>query len=1151
MLLARGGGAEASSFGESGSASIFKPVIEENQTFKNHGRLVTLAIGTLLLLPFLVGALILSGRREEQRQLHKTLLLSLNKMGDFACFYCNEAGKPKDFPMDPKFWPCKPDGTPISPSEWIYREDVPAFKAGWKRLLARQSHEECISYRVSEGGKLRYFEMRVREAGALTGEKGFLGMIRDVTQARERENSLLETNILMQEILDNSPCGIFVKDINDGGRYLISNNHNLQVHGLEPEAMLGKSDAEIFPAKVAEGFERSDREVLEKEGFLKYLDHFTDSAGRERIFQLYKVVLPQKTDKRLLLGISFDLTEIENNRTELAKNVKLLQSIIENMPCHFFVKDASDDFRILLVNEHFAGYFNKEPEELIGKTELELLPSLAQAEKFFKNDLSLLAAGGRSEFISEITGATGESRVFHTSKSLVTLEDGRKLIQGIAIDITEQEKAKTERRKLIKNLNRYIKQERMLKDSLEAVVMSPSSEEALHLLLQTAVEYIGAVSCYLVQYDFSSARFLPLVKYLHPDFEEESGLQMKWRNSVKPPWYSFYERREPFLAPQAYTLRDLLSASGYEELTHYLNVNEILSLATVGLYQDKKIWGSLTFFFRDNEKKFTALDNRWLKVTAHLVEMVLDSRFRHQQLERSEYEKRLIMDTMDIPIQLFDANMKLIRINSAAQKLVGQSEEKILREPCYRNFCGFETRPNDCPTLLTREDHQKHQKALTLKGNDFEICSHPVFIDGKLAYILKTFVDVSESKKTQQKLTQALLKAQDASRAKSFFLATMSHEIRTPLNAVIGFSELLKKGQCPEEEKLEYLESIHLSANALLSLINDILDLSRIEAGAVSLALRNVSIAELLQEIRSIFQYQAQTKGLEFLVECPDDIPALRVDQLRLRQILLNLVGNAVKFTEHGSVKVSGKFKIKTELLGELRLTVEDSGIGIEESAQKKIFQPFIQQDSIRETFLHKGTGLGLAISHQLAIRMGGSLEVESRVGQGSKFTLSLENVPYQNNGQAPLISAPTRQEEELKIPEDILLVDDVPMNLSVLSLMLKNMGAQPRTATSGAKALEEFENFTPEIILTDIWMPDMDGCQLAKSIRKKRKFKQIRIIAVTADSEVQVNFDLGDFDAVLLKPLTIPKMKSLFRDLKKNNLRKPGIRRTDLNKEG
>lgn len=123
-------------------------------------------------------------------------------------------------------------------------------------------------------------------------------------------------------------------------------------------------------------------------------------------------------------------------------------------------------------------------------------------------------------------------------------------------------------------------------------------------------------------------------------------------------------------------------------------------------------------------------------------------------------------------------------------------------------------------------------------------------------------------------------------------------------------------------------------------------------------------------------------------------------------------------------------------------------------------------------------------------------------------------------------------------------------MNLSVLSLMLKNMGARPRTATSGAKALEELENFTPEIILTDIWMPDMDGCQLAKSIRKKRKFKQIRIITVTADSEVQVNFDLGDFDAVLLKPLTIPKMKSLFRDLKKNNLRKPGVRKTDLNKE-
>lgn len=224
--------------------------------------------------------------------------------------------------------------------------------------------------------------------------------------------------------------------------------------------------------------------------------------------------------------------------------------------------------------------------------------------------------------------------------------------------------------------------------------------------------------------------------------------------------------------------------------------------------------------------------------------------------------------------------------------------------------------------------------------------------------------------------------------------------------------------------------------------------------------------------------------------------------------------------------------------MGNLRVAVEDTGVGIEKEALEKIFQPFTQQDSIRDTFLHHGNGLGLAIARQLAIRMGGSLEVESTVGQGSRFTLRLENVPYKHGEHRIENKSPVPAvEEELKIPRDILLVDDVPLNLSLLSLMLKNLGARPRLAESGVTALSELEQFTPEVILTDIWMPDMDGCQLARNIRKKKKLKHTRIVAVTADAEVHVNFDMGAFDAVLLKPLTVSKIKSLFRDLQKKKL--------------
>lgn len=1098
--------------------------------------LKTMALGCVLVAPLLLSGFVLCRWRDKQSKIRIEMLSNICEMGDIACFYCDHWGKEIECSRYSDFWPRGKDGSPVSHTEWIWSEDLPLFEEHWKRLMEGSSLQENISYRVRVGDKFRYFEMQVRGADAHSVEKKFFGLIRDVTQTRERENSLLETNLLMQEMLENLPCSVFVKDINDEGRYIISNRHNLNVHGLRREQMVGKTDSEIFPPSTAEAFIKGDQEVLEKGGVLNYLDHYVDKEGRARVFQLYKVVLPQKTDRRLLLGISFDVTEIEKNRSELKENVELLRSLMDNLPCHFFVKDADNDFRFLLGNDHFENFFQKRPEDYVGKTGPEFFPSTEQAQNFRESDLSLLEKGGKTDIVSEVTGGSGEVRVFQIFKNLLTLNDGRRLILGIATDITVQENNWKERQRLLHNLNKHIKQERLFTSCLESVVMNSSTDESLRLLIQTVTLHIGADACYLSEYDFANSKVLPLIKYINPEFDEIPLSAENLGLSENEPWHTLFNKRELFLLDQAQLLIEQNPRNGFTRFSDYLKANEITSMAGVGLYQNNKLWGSLTFYFRKKEKKFTALDNRWLKVSAHLVEVVLDTRFKHHQLERSEYEKRLIMDTMDIPIQLFDANMKLIRINGAAQKLAGWPEEKILREPCYRNFCGSEARPNDCPTLLARQNLKKHHKSIQLKGADYVICSHPIFIEGKLSYILKTFVDVSESSRAQEKLTRALLKAQEASKAKSYFLATMSHEIRTPLNAVIGFSDLLKKEKCSEEDKLKYLESIHLAANALLNLINDILDLSTIEAGAVPLVLRYVNLSEIIREIQSIFQYQTRVKSLEVNVELKQDIPVLKLDQLRFRQILLNLVGNAVKFTEKGSVKIIVEFTPVTGEMGNLRVAVEDTGIGIEKDALEKIFQPFTQQDSIRDTFLHHGNGLGLAICRQLAIRMGGSLEVESTVGQGSRFTLYLENVPYQHGGHRIENNTPPvlPVEEELKIPRDILLVDDVPLNLSLLSLMLKNLGAHPRLADSGTSALSELEQFTPEIILTDIWMPDMDGCQLARNIRKKKKFKHTRIVAVTADTEVHVNFDMGAFDAVLLKPLTVSKIKSLFRDLQK-----------------
>jgi PAS domain S-box-containing protein len=522
------------------------------------------------------------------------------------------------------------------------------------------------------------------------------------------------------------------------------------------------------------------------------------------------------------------------------------------------------------------------------------------------------------------------------------------------------------------------------------------------------------------------------------------------------------------------------------------------------------------FFAFDNSKEERIWSHDEILILQLLVKNIsasIERNINEAIIEESEERFRLLANNIPGTVFLsnYDDKYTKIYLNDEIEKLTGYPKSEFLENKIYLIDLII---PEDLEDVLLKNKIALEEKKslhaiyrITHKNGAIvwiEEFSDSIIKNGAIAFMEGILIDITEKKKNESIVKEKEL-AEAANKAKSEFLANMSHEIRTPLNGIIGYTDLLMNTKLETTQK-QYMNTINQSANILLEVVNDILDFSKIESGKLELNIEKHRIEDIIDQIKELINYQVQTKNIEINYLINDDVPKfIWVDYIRLKQVLINLLTNAIKFTHAGyiTLTISTLEVFKSQTI--LQFSVKDTGIGIRKSNQKIIFQAFSQEDS-STTKKFGGTGLGLTISNQLLSLMNSKLQIKSIYNIGSTFffDIKLKSSNKSKNDKSienqKLISENNSLQFENKAPK-ILIVEDNKINMLLTKTLVKQIipDCIIFESTDGQKALEQVLGTPPDIIFMDIQMPIINGYEATKKIRKIKGLENTIIIALTA----------------------------------------------------
>ncbi len=961
-----------------------------------------------------------------------------------------------------------------------------------------------------------------------------------------------ELNFDYKAIIDATLDAVII--IDSQGKIIEWNTNAQEVFDWTKDEVLDRFLFEfIIPERFVEAHRNGIRKYFET-GEGPVLNKRIEIVGinkNKKEFPVELTIKPLKVEgKTFFSAFIRDISPRVKMQNTINEERTLFSRMIESISDPIFYKTPSHEY--LRCNQAFADIHGKKPDDIIGTSDYDLY-NKKDAQEFIDSDLDVIHK--KKVVINEewFKYKNGNRKYLYTLKLPSYDDEGNVIgIVGICRDLTEIKKAESKLRHLNIEMQKVIKKLKENEKYLQGI--NRFAQEVLNQ--NTISEIIWTVTNNLI----NDLDLVDCVIYL---FDEEKK-NLVQRAAFGPKQQSSDKVKDPLVLPIGKGVVGTVAKTGKSEIitdtttdSRYVLDDEVrLSEITVPIIADGEVIGIIDSEHPE-KNYFTQAHLEKLQTVANLISVRLKSALNQEKLDtaqKSITKLSAAVEQSTLPIVITDSDGIIEFVNPAFERLSGYESSESIGRKTNLLKSGEQSDSfydNLWETILQGKKWTGEIINRNKSGKKYWVLvsvSPILDINNEVTNFVYIQTDITQLKLLEKELLDAKSKAEEADKSKSQFIANMSHEIRTPLNGIIGMIREFSKETVSQAQE-ENIASAMKASQHLLSLINDILDITKIDAGEFSISKSHFNIETLLNDVSSILKPQAIDKGIGFKINLETSTPKVfSGDESRIRQILINIAGNSIKFTNDGMVTIDCDHEGEvTDGVYKLVITITDTGIGMDDDFVDNIFQKF-QQEDLSITRKYGGTGLGLFISKQLVEIMDGSISVESQKGKGTKVKITL---PLSLGDENKVFTKEVSVEKVLLDSVNVLLVEDNELNRVVACNTLKAFNIIVTEAVNGKEAVNAVKENRFDLILMDIQMPEMNGFEATRVIREKLKVKT-PIIALTANAiktEIDKCLDLG-MNGYITKPYEEDDLIQLISKHIKANLSSKEVNEVPIKKE-